>query len=143
MYFTEKATSPWKKRERGKDFGCENYLKIESKKAFYNTSERLTIIPLRIILKNFGMDAKSFEESLSWVAPFIQKSSLRRSAPTVQERLCVTLRYLCTGDSQITIDTSYRISSTKMGRIISETCQAIWYVLNNKGFITAPTSKSD
>ena len=30
-----------------------------------------------------------------------------------------------------------------MGRIISETCQAIWYVLNNKGFITAPTSKKE
>ena len=32
------------------------------------------------------MDVKSFEELLSWVAPFIQKSSLRRSTESVQER---------------------------------------------------------
>ena len=30
-----------------------------------------------------------------------------------------------------------------MGRIISETCRAIWYVLNKKGFIKAPTSKKE
>ena len=32
------------------------------------------------------MDTGSFEELLSWVAPFIQKSSLTRSTETVQER---------------------------------------------------------
>ena len=32
------------------------------------------------------MDTKSFEELLSWVAPVIQKSLLRRSTETVQER---------------------------------------------------------
>ena len=32
------------------------------------------------------MDKKSFEELLSGVAPFIEKSLLRRSAETVQER---------------------------------------------------------
>ena len=99
------------------------------------------------------MDTKSFEELLSWVPPFIQKSSLRRWKESVQERrwnctwkelyVCVTLRYLCTGDSQVTIGTSYEVSPTTMGRIISETCQAIWYVLNKKGFIKAPTSKKE
>ena len=89
------------------------------------------------------MDTKSFEELLSWAAPFIQKSSLRKSIVTAQERLCVSLRYFCTGDLQITIATCYRISSTIMGRIISETCQAILYVLNKKVFIKGPTSKKE
>ena len=75
------------------------------------------------------------------VAPFIQKLSLRRLPATVQEQLCVTLRYLCTGGSQITIGTSYKISPNTMGRIISETYQAIWYVINEKEFIKAPTTK--
>ena len=73
-------------KKRGKDFGCENYLKIERKKPFYNTSEKLTTFRPRIFLKNFRMDTGSFEELLSWVAPFIQKSSLTRSTETVQER---------------------------------------------------------
>ena len=91
------------------------------------------------------MDTKSFAELFSWVAPFIQNSSLRRWTATVKERLCVTLRYLCTGDSQITIGTSYRISQTTMGKIISETYQAIWsfLVLNKKGFIKGRTSKKE
>ena len=32
------------------------------------------------------MDKKSFEELLSWVAPFIEKLLLRRSVETVPER---------------------------------------------------------
>ena len=42
MYLTEKAPSPWEKK--GKDFGCENYLKVERKKPFHSASERLTTI---------------------------------------------------------------------------------------------------
>ena len=61
----------------------------------------------------------------------------------VKETLLVTLLYLCPGDSQVTIGTSYIISPTTMGRIVSETCRAICYVLNKKGFIKAPTSKKE
>ena len=32
------------------------------------------------------MHAKSFDELISWVAPFIQKLSFRRTADTVQDR---------------------------------------------------------
>ena len=61
----------------------------------------------------------------------------------MKETVPVTLHYLCTGDSQFTIGTSYRISPTTIGRIISETSRAIWYVPNKKGFIKAPTSKKE
>ena len=43
----------------------------------------------------------------------------------VKETVRVTLRYLCSG------------------RIISKTCRAIWYALNKKVFIKAPTSKKE
>ena len=52
MYFTEKAPSPWEKK--GKDFGCENYLKVERKKPFHSASERLTTIrPITVFKKTF------------------------------------------------------------------------------------------
>ena len=51
---------------------------------------------------------RAFEHLLSWVAPVIQKTSLWRSAATPAEGLCVTLRYLTTGDSQTTTGTSFR-----------------------------------
>ena len=53
MYFTEKARSPWEKQGE-KDFGCENYLKIERKKPFYNTSERLRTIRPIISFEKFS-----------------------------------------------------------------------------------------
>ena len=86
---------------------------------------------------------RTFEHLLSWVAPVIQKTSLWRSAATPAERLCVTLRYLTTGDSQTTIGTSFRISPTTMGRIISETRQALRRVLSEKVFIRAPDSEEE
>ena len=46
----------------------------------------LQLLDQKCFLTNFRMHAKSFEELLSWVAPFIQKSSLRRSTEAVQER---------------------------------------------------------
>ena len=42
-----------------------------------------------------------------------------------RERLCVVLRYLVTGDAQVTIAANYRMSPAIVGRIISETCKAI------------------
>ena len=80
---------------------------------------------------------RTFEHLLSWVAPVIQRTSLWRSAAT-PERL---LRYLTTGDSQITIGTSFRISPTTMGRIISETRQALRRVLSEKVFIRAASEE--
>ena len=43
------------------------------------------------------------------------------------ERLCVCLRYLVTGDAQITTAASYKMkmSATVVGRIINETCEEI------------------
>ena len=89
------------------------------------------------------MDTRTFKDLRSWVAPIIQKSSLQRSTAIPAEKLYVTLRYLATGDSQTTICTSYKISPTTMGRIISETCQTLWTVLSEKGFIKALDSKEE
>ena len=53
MYFTEKAPSFWEKKVR-KDFGCKIYLKIERKKHFHNTSERLITIRPIIVFKKLS-----------------------------------------------------------------------------------------
>ena len=63
------------------------------------------------------------------IAPAITKSSIKREVIGPSERLSVTLRYLSTGDSHVTIGSSFRISPTSIGRIINETSQAIWDIL--------------
>ena len=80
------------------------------------------------------MTPTKLEELLSWVAPKIEKSSVRREPIGPEQRLCVTLRYLVTGDAYVTIAASYRISPTSVGRIIKETTGGIWDVLLEKGF---------
>ena len=84
----------------------------------------------------------TFEILLSWVAPLIKKKStyMREPIPP-DERLCVTLRYLVTGDAQTTIAVSYCNSPTLVGRIIEETCDVFWYTLS--GFLRVLTGADD
>ena len=55
----------------------------------------------------------------------------------------VTMRYLVTDDGQVTIAANYRMSPSAVGRIISETCQAIWDTLIDKVFLQSPKSEKD
>ena len=59
------------------------------------------------------------------------------------ERLRVTLRYLVSGDSQVSIVASYRICLSVVGRIIKETCQVVWDTLTEKGFLSVPNCAED
>ena len=91
--------------------------------------------------KHFRMMPSKFEELLSFIAPLITKSTYR--AIPAAERLCVTLRYLVTGDAQVTIAASYRISPTSIGRMIFECCEAIWLVLLDKGYMKVPSEPNE
>ena len=70
----------------------------EEKSLFTTLVKDLQPFDREYFFKNFRMYTRTFEDLLSWIAPIIQKSSLRRSAATHAERLSVTLRYLATGD---------------------------------------------
>ena len=72
------------------------------------------------------MTPSTFEKLLTWVGPYMQKkSTVMRDPITPSERLALTLRYLMTGDAQVTIGASYCISPTTTGRTIHETSQVI------------------
>ena len=90
------------------------------------------------------MSPTDFETLLTWVAPLITKKETKMREPiTAIEGLCVTMRYLLTGDAQVTIASNYRMSPSVVGRIITETCKAIWNTLSNKGYLEAPCSEND
>ena len=84
-----------------------------------------------------------YEELLEWVAPRITRHDAKRKPFTAGERLCVTLRFLVTGDSQATIGASYRMSPTTAGRIIKETCEVIWDIMLEKGFLSFPQNQAE
>ena len=84
------------------------------------------------------MTPSQLEELTNWVAPLIVKDSVHREAISPGERMCVTLRYLASGDSHISHAASYRISQTTVGRLIPETCDALWDILIREGFMKVP-----
>ena len=94
-------------------------------------------------LKMFRMTPSKLQTLSNWVAPLIKRSSVRREAIDPVERLCVTLRYLVTGDAFVTIAASYRISETSISRIVKTTCKAIWDILNEKGFLKCPKTTEE
>ena len=89
------------------------------------------------------MTPTKLKERLSWVAQKIEMSSVRREPIGPEQRLCLTLCYLVTGDAHVTIAASYRVSPTLIGRIIKEITGAIWDVLLEKGFLQPPQSSKD
>ena len=115
----------------------------EEKSLFTTLIKILQLLDREYFFKNFRIDTRTLEDLLSWVAPIVQKSALHRSTTTPAKRLCVTLRYLATGDFQTIISTNYRIIPTTMGRIISETCQTLWAVLSETDFIKTPDSQEE
>ena len=126
-----------KKKEKKRRFLVGKiFTERKQKGEFYTLVEDLKLFDIEYFFKQFRMTPRKLEELLGWVAPRILKSNVKREAISPEERLCVTLRYVVTGDAHVTI----RISPTSIRRIIKETTKVIWNVLLDKGFLKAPNS---
>ena len=108
----------------------------KSKGQFYILVQDLRLFNEENFFKYFRMSATQYEEILSMVAPIIKRECIGPD-----ERLSVTLRYLATGDSQTTIPMNYRISPTSVGRIVNETCEALWQVLST--YVKCPRNEME
>ena len=110
---------------------------------FHTLIQDFKLFDSEYFFKQFRITPTNFEELLSWLVPKIEKSSGRREPIGPEQRLCVTLRYFITGDAQVKIAVSYRISPTPIGRIIKETTGVMWDVLSGKEFLQPPQSSKD
>lgn len=64
------------------------------------------------------------------VSPLIKKEdTIMRNAISPGERLAVTLRFLATGDSFMSLQYLFRIPQSTISRIIPDVCDAIYKVL--------------
>nr|CAH7736041.1 unnamed protein product [Callosobruchus chinensis] len=77
------------------------------------------------------MHQDTFNYILDAIRETIDKTSNFRETISPEERLSVTLRYLATGSSFKTLGYSFRISDVTVGRIVHETCHAIWDQLHD------------
>ena len=80
-------------------------------------------------LNYLRMDEPTFLELLFLVIPIVKKQdTIIRTAITSHERFTCTLRYLATGRSYEDLKFSCLISPQARGKIIPETCNAIYEV---------------
>lgn len=117
-----KARSKWSKR----------WLLKREQLSHINLLEELRLEPddWRNYLR---MDEDTYLELLSLVSPLIKhQDTIMRSAITPHERLSATLRFLATGRNYQDLKFSTIISPQALGKIIPETCEAIYQVLQEK-----------
>ena len=133
-----------KQQKYRKRFWVRQLFKERNEKGEYHLLvQDMRLFDHEFFFKQFRMLPTKYEKLLSFVAPIIKKSSILRESISADQRLCITLRYLVTGDAKTTIASSYRVSSTTVGRIISETSQAIWIKLLEEGFLKCPTTSGE
>ena len=85
----------------------------------------------------FRMSPEQLDYLHEKIKLFITKSFLKRDSICSEERLSVTIHYLASGDSPISLSFSYRMGLTSVHRIVSETSLHIWQVLFEEGFVRA------
>ena len=89
------------------------------------------------------MSPERFEHLLQLTGHKLSKKDTRfRKAIPAAERLAFTLRFLASGDSQKSLSFAFRIGTTTVSNIISETCIAIKEELGTK-FLRLPRCPSD
>ena len=121
----------------------KNYAERQAKGEYHLVVQDLKLHDQNYLFRCFRMSPGNFEMLLSWIGPKIKKVTTKMREPiSVGQRLCVTLRYLVTGDTHVTAAASYRMSPTTVGRIVKETCAVIWNVLCDKEYVRPPSSEA-
>lgn len=70
-----------------------------------------------------------FDDLLQRIEPHISKENFIRESIPPALRLPLTLRYIASGDSMVSLHYLYRVGKTTVSRIIAETTAAIWNAL--------------
>ncbi|XP_047135391.1 uncharacterized protein LOC101237669 [Hydra vulgaris] len=118
------------KKKRKHKFWIRFLFKNRYEKGAFNTLiPELRLHDREFFYRFYRMSPERYEHLLSMVAPSITKKPCRsRQTLSPSERLTVTLRYLATGDSQLTQAFYFRLGRTTVCNI-NETTKAIWDVL--------------
>lgn len=80
------------------------------------------------IIMNFTrMTTEDFERLVSLISPKVERVNANTEEPciTVKEKLVITLRFLATGDSHMSLQYLFRVSKSSISLIIPEVCGAI------------------
>lgn len=119
-----------KKRRKKRNCWSKKWLMKRETYSHINLLNELKVTP-KDWHNYLRMDESTYLNLLSVVTPLIEKkNTVMRSAISPHERLTATLRFLATGRSFEDLKYSTIISPQALGKIIPETCEAIYSVLH-------------
>lgn len=104
-----------------------------------NLIREMEVIDKEKYFNYFRMPLETFEKLLNIIEPYITKEIIIRTPIPARTRLQVTLRYLASGDSTISISFAFRIVHNTVSKIVFETCDVIWNSLKDKVFLQPST----
>ncbi|KAK3912335.1 Protein ANTAGONIST OF LIKE HETEROCHROMATIN PROTEIN 1 [Frankliniella fusca] len=84
------------------------------------------------------MTPQQFDILLAKIRPDIEKMNVTRESVSPALRLSLTLRYLASGDSMVSLHYLYRVGKATITHIIPETCEALWNALK-QDVLSLPT----
>ncbi|XP_036141722.1 protein ALP1-like [Monomorium pharaonis] len=120
-----------KRKYKKKQYWVAPYLKDCQKHSFFHVSiSKLTLEDGIRYYNYFRMSATQLEGLLLLVGAQLQKMNVVRECIGPKERLALTLRYLASGDSMISMSYQYLVGVSTANNIIGETCKAIWDILH-------------
>uniref|UniRef100_A0AAG5DNT5 DDE Tnp4 domain-containing protein n=1 Tax=Anopheles atroparvus TaxID=41427 RepID=A0AAG5DNT5_ANOAO len=91
--------------------------------------------------KHVRLSREDFSHLFELLKPRITKmDTTMRTCISPLERLCITLRFLATGDSYMSLSTLFHISRQSISKIIPEVCDAIAEVL--KDYVVLPSTNA-
>lgn len=120
-----------RKRRRSRSVWVKDWLRRRNELGCFSTLLRELETESPHLYKNFlRMNIADFNNLLQLVSPLIEKQNTSmREAISAGERLAVTLRYLATGDSFMSLQYLFRINQSTISRIVPEVCDAIYKAL--------------
>lgn len=78
------------------------------------------------------MDVETFDRLLELVTTTIQKKeTVMRKSISPAVRLAVTLRFLATGDSSVSLSRTFLVSPSSISIFVPEVCDAIYTALKD------------
>ena len=99
------------------------------------TNRLIEVTPWFSHFSFFRMSPERMEHLLQLVAPLITKKDTNcRNAIPADERLMLTLLYLASGNSQVSLSYLFRMGKKTVSRVVSETSKAIYLVLKDRYF---------
>ncbi|KYN21132.1 hypothetical protein ALC57_06524 [Trachymyrmex cornetzi] len=102
-----------KRRYSKKKFWVAPLFKNRDKYGFYKATLPYLRLKDARFFNYFRMSSTQLEELLQIVRPKLHKQTFLREPISVEERLCLTLRYLASGDSMVSISYQYLIGRCK------------------------------